>query len=85
MIKPDVYTSTGKIIDAILKKGFMISKMKMSRFNAKTVEEFYGEHKDKPFYPYLTHFMQSDVVTGIELVGENAIANWREFIGPTNT
>jgi nucleoside diphosphate kinase len=34
MIKPDVYTQTGKILDAIYKRGFMVSKLKMSRFNA---------------------------------------------------
>ena len=32
MIKPDVYMHTGKIIDSIYKSGFIISKLKMSRF-----------------------------------------------------
>ena len=33
LIKPDVYIHTGKIIDSIYKNGFIISKLKMSRFN----------------------------------------------------
>jgi nucleoside-diphosphate kinase len=33
MVKPDCYTQTGKIIDAIYQNGFTISKLKMSRFN----------------------------------------------------
>jgi nucleoside-diphosphate kinase len=33
MIKPDCYTSTGKIIDQIYRNGFTISKLKMSKFN----------------------------------------------------
>ena len=33
MIKPDCYTQTGKIIDAIYQNGFTISKLKMSRFS----------------------------------------------------
>jgi nucleoside-diphosphate kinase len=33
MIKPDAYNNTGKIIDAILQQGFMISKLKMTRFS----------------------------------------------------
>jgi|JI9StandDraft_1071089.scaffolds.fasta_scaffold215725_2 nucleoside-diphosphate kinase len=85
MIKPDVYTSTGKILDAIVKGGFMISKLKMSRFNPSTVDIFYGEHKGKAFYPNLSQFIQSDVVTGLELIGPGAIKGWRDFIGPTNT
>ena len=33
LIKPDAYMHTGKIIDSIYQSGFIISKMKMSRFN----------------------------------------------------
>ena len=32
MVKPDSYTQTGKIIDAIYQSGFTISKLKMSKF-----------------------------------------------------
>ena len=53
MIKPDAYTSIGKIIDAIYANGFKIAKCKMSRFNNGTATEFYGEHKEKSFFPNL--------------------------------
>lgn len=85
MIKPDAYTSTGKIIDAIYQNGFIISKLKMSRFHPSIAAEFYGEHKGKPFYGDLVNFMTSDVVTGMEMVSENAIERWRSLIGPTNS
>lgn len=85
MIKPDAYTSTGKIIDAIYQSGFVISKLKMSKFTNESAGQFYGEHKGKPFYPGLVDFVTSDVVTGMELVAENAVERWRQTIGPTNT
>ena len=85
MIKPDCYTQIGKIIDAVYANGFKISKLKMSRFSQKTSEEFYGEHKGKPFFPNLQEFIASDVVVGMELVADNAIEKWRKVIGPTNT
>ena len=85
MIKPDAYTSTGKIIDQIYQSGFMISKLKMTRFSPETAGVFYGEHKGKPFYNGLVDFVTSDVVTGLELVAENAVERWRHTIGPTNT
>jgi nucleoside-diphosphate kinase len=85
MIKPDAYTSTGKIIDQIYQSGFMISKLKMTRFSPETAGVFYGEHKGKPFYNGLIDFVTSDVVTGLELVAENAVERWRQTIGPTNT
>ena len=85
MIKPDAYTNTGKIIDAIYQNGFVISKLKMSKFNNNSVASFYGEHKGKPFYNDLSNFIQSDVVIGMELVASNAVEKWRGLIGPTNT
>lgn len=33
MIKPDVYVHTGKIIDAIYKNGFIISRLRMGRMS----------------------------------------------------
>ncbi len=85
MIKPDAYKHIGKIIDAIYVNGFKISKLKMSRFSQATSQEFYGEHKNKPFFPNLQNFITSDVIVGMELVAENAIDKWRQLIGPTNT
>jgi nucleoside-diphosphate kinase len=42
MIKPDCYTQTGKIIDAIYQNGFTISRLKMSRFSKpQQADEFY--------------------------------------------
>ncbi len=29
--------------------------------------------------------MSSDLIVGIELVGDNSIRRWRELLGPTNT
>ena len=75
----------GQIISAIQGSGLSINKLKMSRFSRETSEVFYGEHKDKPFFPNLQQFITSDVVIGMELVGVNAVTAWRSLIGPTNT
>lgn len=40
LIKPDVYVHTGKIIDSIYQNGFIISKLKMGRFNASQAARF---------------------------------------------
>lgn len=57
----------------------------MSKFSPDTAGQFYGEHRGKPFFNGLMDFVTSDVVTGLELVSENAIEKWRQVIGPTNT
>ena len=48
-------------------------------------DEFYAEHKGKPFFADLSSFMQSDVAIGMELVAEGAIGKFREVLGPTNS
>jgi nucleoside-diphosphate kinase len=86
MIKPDCYIQTGKIINEIYRNGFTISKLKMSKFTrTQLAEQFYQEHRGKPFFSDLTAFMQSDVVTGMELVSENAISKFRDLMGPKQT
>ena len=85
MIKPDAYTAMGKVVDAVAANGLTINKLKMSRFTRATAGEFYAEHKGKEFYPNLESHITSDVVIGMELVGPNAVAKWRDVIGPTNT
>jgi len=50
MIKPDAYTHIGKIIAEIEAAGFLISNVKMTKMSLPDAEEFYGEHKGKPFY-----------------------------------
>lgn len=72
MIKPDSYANIGKIME-IIEKNFRISKMKMVKFNREIAEEFYGEHKGKPFYEELINFICSDLVLGLEIVGDDAI------------
>ena len=85
MVKPDCYTQTGKIIDSIYQNGFTISKLKMSRFNKpQQADDFYSQHRGKPFFADLNAFMQSDCVTGMELVAEDAVVKFRDVLGPTN-
>lgn len=69
MIKPDVYTNTGKIIDSIYKSGYKIGKLKMSRFNQQTAAKMGCSGEDAAF-------MCSDVVTGMQLVKDNCIKDW---------
>lgn len=50
MIKPDAYEKMGKIIDAILKDGFTIGRMKLFHLSKEDAEEFYSVHRDRPFF-----------------------------------
>jgi nucleoside-diphosphate kinase len=47
-------------------------------------EEFYTEHKGKPFYPGLVEFMTSGPIVALVLAKAGAIMAWRELMGPTD-
>ena len=48
-------------------------------------EEFYGEHKGKPFFETLVNFMSSGPVYALVLARQDAIKEWRSLMGPTNS
>jgi len=56
----------------------------MLLLSSEQAEGFYGEHKERPFFPHLVKFMMSGPVMVQVLEGENAIAKNREIMGATN-
>jgi nucleoside-diphosphate kinase len=83
MIKPGYERYWGKVLDRICQEGLRIVRLKTFRFDPELAAKFYSEHVGKPFYTELSGYMMSGMVVGIELAGPNAIAKWREIIGPT--
>eukprot|EP00287_Rhodomonas_sp_CCMP768_P002700 CAMPEP_0196731284 /NCGR_PEP_ID=MMETSP1091-20130531/11090_1 /TAXON_ID=302021 /ORGANISM="Rhodomonas sp., Strain CCMP768" /LENGTH=396 /DNA_ID=CAMNT_0042074413 /DNA_START=109 /DNA_END=1300 /DNA_ORIENTATION=+ len=85
LVKPDAFLKLGRILDAIYKDGFRVAQMKSLQLTRADAQEFYAEHRDKPFYDTLTDFMSSGPIVALELVADGAIQKWRKLIGPTNT
>jgi nucleoside-diphosphate kinase len=86
MIKPDAVRAQyiGKIIGMIEREKFDIIRMEMARIPVNKAEEFYAEHKNKPFFRELVDFVTSGPVVLMALKRENAIQAWRELMGATN-
>jgi len=84
MIKPDAITRMGQIISEVQNQGFIMGKVKLTRFTRQQAINFYAEHRGKAFFEGLINFITSDFVVGMELVGHNAVEKWRSIIGPTN-
>jgi nucleoside-diphosphate kinase len=83
MIKPGFEAVWGKVIDRIITEGLKIVQLKSLKFDDAFAAQFYAEHVGKGFYADLAGYMTSGTVVGLELAGPNAIAKWREIIGPT--
>jgi nucleoside diphosphate kinase len=66
-------------------EGFTILEKKQVLLTAQNAEEFYREHKGKPFYDKLVSFMTSGPILAMLLNAENAITKWRTLMGPTDS
>lgn len=71
------------IKEKIVEKGFQIVQSKTFRVDESLAGDFYAEHSKKFFYGRLVSFMSSGPVEVLILAKNNAIAEWRELLGPT--
>lgn len=86
LIKPDAVADhrIGAIIQRFEKEGLNIVAMKQLHLTKSQVEQFYAEHKGKPFYENLTEYMSSGPIVALVLEGNNAIAKNRTLMGATD-
>jgi nucleoside-diphosphate kinase len=87
IIKPDAVAnkSAGAIIARIEESGLDIIALKRLQLDDEMAQGFYAVHKERPFFGDLVKFMTSGPVVAMVLEGENAIARWRDLMGPTNS
>lgn len=86
IVKPDAVASghIGDILEYLEHDGLKITAAKLIRLTPKQAEEFYAEHKGRPFYKDLITYMTSGPVLVQVLEGEDAIARNRQIMGPTD-
>ena len=86
IIKPNAVSTNviGEVISRFEKRGLRVSAAKLVRLSREKAEGFYIEHKDRPFFQSLVHFMTSGPVLLMALEGEGAIALNREIMGATD-
>lgn len=86
IIKPNAVkkNAIGAIIAMFEKNGLKIAAMKLTKLEKSKCEEFYAEHKERPFFGELVSFMTSGPVVLMALKGENAVLRNREIMGATD-
>ncbi|MCK5632689.1 nucleoside-diphosphate kinase [bacterium] len=87
MIKPHAVKAknVGKIIDMIEQNGFTLVRMEKMKLSREKAEQFYGAHKEKPFFEELVSNIIDGPVIALALEKENAIADWRKLMGATDS
>lgn len=86
IIKPDAVAKNviGEIYSRFEKAGLQVVAARMMHLTEEQAGEFYGVHKERPFFADLVSFMTSGPVIVQALEGENAIAKHRDVMGATN-
>jgi len=86
IIKPDATKRnlTGEVNAVIEKAGLRIVAQKRVKWTKAQAQEFYAEHKERPFFKDLVAFMTSEPIVLQVLEGEDAVAKYREIMGATD-
>ncbi|WII73943.1 nucleoside-diphosphate kinase [Bdellovibrio sp. 22V] len=86
IIKPNAMkkNAIGDIISMFEANGLKIAAAKITILSKAKAEEFYAEHKERPFFGELVSFMTSGPVCLMCLQGENAVLKNREIMGATD-
>lgn len=86
IIKPDATKRNliGKINSYIESAGLKIVGQKIMILSKNQAEEFYAEHKKRPFFASLVLYITSGPVVLQVLKGESAIIKNRQIMGATN-
>ncbi len=86
IIKPDAVAKNviGQIYARFEAAGLKIAAAKMVHLSRGEAEQFYGVHKERPFFKDLVDFMISGPVMIQALEGEGAIAKNRDLMGATD-
>jgi nucleoside-diphosphate kinase len=87
IVKPDAVdkAATGGILEMIEKSGLRIVELRMMRLSQPQAEGFYAVHKERSFFKDLVRFMTAGPCVVMALEGDNAIARYRELMGPTDS
>ncbi|MGH8509586.1 MAG: nucleoside-diphosphate kinase [Gammaproteobacteria bacterium] len=86
IIKPDAVANRlcGEILARFEKNGLTVAALKMLTLSRQQIEEIYGIHEGRPYYPDLLQFMASGPSVAVVLEGENAIERNRAIMGNTD-
>ena len=86
IIKPDATRRnlTGAVTKMLEEAGLRVVASKRLHLSRDQAEEFYGVHRERPFFNDLVSFMISGPVVVQVLEGDNAVAKNRDVMGATN-
>ncbi|KAL2750553.1 nucleoside diphosphate kinase 7-like [Vespula maculifrons] len=84
IIKPDVMDKMGEILKRIIAHNFHVANIKMVKLTKEQATEF-CKGKESTQLPFIINFLTSEPVLALELLGDDAVAQWLKLIGPEDS
>ncbi len=86
IIKPDSVEkgNAGKILALLEAEGFRILGLKKTALSTQQAENFYGVHRQRPFFADLVRYMTSGPVFVAALERDDAVPHLRKAMGATD-
>ena len=86
IIKPDATKRnlTGAIVAKFEEAGLRVVASKRIQLTLAQAQQFYGVHKERPFFGELVEFMTRGPIVAAILEKENAVEDFRTLIGAAN-
>lgn len=86
IVKPDAFATNkgGKIIAHLEAQGFRVRAARVMHLTTTQAQEFYGVHRERPFFGSLVTFMTSGPCMPLVLEKADAVASLRKAIGATD-
>jgi nucleoside-diphosphate kinase len=87
LFKPDAVSKglIGQVLARFEGAGLKIRGIKMLQFGDALLREHYSHIASKPFFPEVQKFMQQTPIVALALAGEDAVAQVRSLLGPTDS
>lgn len=87
LLKPDCVSKQlcGEVLKRFEGAGFRIRGLKMIKLDDAILKEHYAHIAERPFFPEVVTFMQTEPVVALALAGENVIDQVRALLGPTDS
>ena len=86
IVKPDAFATNkaGKIIAHLEAQGFRVRAARVMHLTTAQAEEFYGVHRERPFFGELVEFITGGPLVALVAEGPRAVEASRGLIGATD-
>ncbi len=86
LLKPDAVQRAlvGAILHRFERRGLKVLGLKLITMTKATAEQYYAEHRGKPFFDGLIRYVTSGPTIAVVLEGKDAVAIVRSMMGATN-